>query len=495
MSYWEPNGSTYQNLCTAKAFIACTSRTTSTTCGYGNGCSWQSSSVCTGTSLACSSRNQTQCQQTSSGCTWNTSYACTGTRTACSTYTTSGSSVCTSVGCSWCPGNAPEIKIVDGGEVCIFTWTIDPTTAEDSAGNDITSSIVTNSPVGITKDTHLRYYFNKNALGTVTMEYNVTDSNDLAAEQRTRDLIVGYCATWAAGDWGVCVDGVSTREVVCKKNGVVVGDAHCDANTKPDTTGPCNANPVITPQSTKNIYVYTTHNDTTTANDYEDGNITSDITTNLPAGMEKENDLRYYFVQPGSYTINYNVQDSAGNSAEQKSSTVNVSYDPQYGWAGEWGECSGEPATRTRVLTCEKTATGEIVSDAFCPLPRPAVSEDCRDAAFQCSADNIHWGDCNQTFFLASPRSRIHVRDNTIGTTSWRWEVAGTNDEPEMRIPDDESAKTQRTSFRFNFGDNVAPRVGEFTRKIRLHIGLGEEAGIEEKDITVKLVNPEIKES
>lgn len=138
------------------------------------------------------------------------------------------------------------------------------TASDDTDGNITTSIIIDDSAV----DT--------NTQGSYNVTYNVTDTAGNSAPQQTR-----------------------TVNVVAA----------------PDTTPP-----QITVQG-NNPFTLTQGNAYTdpgaTATDSIDGDITSSITNNISAVNPNIN-------VPGQYTITYNVQDTAGNSANQRARIVNV---------------------------------------------------------------------------------------------------------------------------------------------------------------------------
>ena len=140
-------------------------------------------------------------------------------------------------------------------------------TASDDVDGDITANIVTVNPV------------NTAVAGTYIVTYNVSDAASNAATEVTRTVNV---------------------------NAVPV----------PDTTPP-----VITllGSSVENLAVGDTFNDAgATAFDDTDGDITNRIVTYNPVNTSV----------PGSYTVTYNVSDSAGNPAVEVSRPVNVSEAP-----------------------------------------------------------------------------------------------------------------------------------------------------------------------
>ncbi|KGL62071.1 immunoglobulin-like domain-containing protein [Polaribacter sp. Hel1_85] len=120
------------------------------------------------------------------------------------------------------------------------------------------------------------------------------------------------------------VSGATTMRVVMQYNTIPSACGSYDYGETEDYTvviassGPDTIAPVITLNgaSTINLNVGDTYNDQgATATDNVDGNLTSSIVT---TGTVNTNVV-------GSYTINYNVSDAAGNPATQVSRTVNVS--------------------------------------------------------------------------------------------------------------------------------------------------------------------------
>jgi hypothetical protein len=134
-------------------------------------------------------------------------------------------------------------------------------TALDNVDGNITASIVTVNPV------------NTAVIGAYTVTYNVTDSSGNVAVQRTRTVNV-----------------IAT------------------ADTVPPVITVVGSSPV-------SLTVGGTYTDSgATASDDIDGDITDNIVTINPVD---ENVV-------GTYTVTYNVSDSSGNAATQKTRTVNV---------------------------------------------------------------------------------------------------------------------------------------------------------------------------
>ena len=159
---------------------------------------------------------------------------------------------------------APIITLLGDSSVTLYqgaTYTDAGATANDNKDGDITANIVIVNPV------------NTNNIGSYTVTYNVSDSAGNNAVQVTRT--------------------VNVIEV-------------------PDTTAP-----IITllGDSSVTLYQGATYTDAgATANDNKDGDITANIVIVNPVNT---NNI-------GSYTVTYNVSDSAGNNAVQVTRTVNV---------------------------------------------------------------------------------------------------------------------------------------------------------------------------
>ncbi|MFZ2523309.1 MAG: immunoglobulin-like domain-containing protein [Minisyncoccia bacterium] len=245
---------------------------------------------------------------------------------------------------------APIISLIGSSTVYLYvgqTYTDLGANASDKEDGDITSSIVSISNVDTTK------------VGTYTVTYDVMDSKDLCAETVTRTVVVKPASeintapvitllglnptTLYQGDIYLDAgataedheDGNITTSIV--KTGSVdrntVGTYTITYNVKDskglsattvirtvnvlDRTNPTNNAPVITliGSSTISITVGDAFtNPGATANDLEDGDITSNIITTgtVNSGVV------------GTYTISYNVKDSKGLSATTVTRTVNV---------------------------------------------------------------------------------------------------------------------------------------------------------------------------
>ena len=211
-------------------------------------------------------------------------------------------------------------------------------TANDLNDGNITSSIVTVNPVDI------------NTSGTYTVTYNVTDSDGNAAAEVTRNVTVvddtvpvitalgnnpesievGSTYTDAGATAADNNDGDITSDIVTinsVKNNIVaaysvtynVSDAAGNQATEVvrtvnvlDTTVPVIT---LTGDTSVTIEVGSTYTDAgATATDSYDGDITSSIVV--------VNSVNASVL--GTYTVTYNVSDSSGNNADQKTRTVNV---------------------------------------------------------------------------------------------------------------------------------------------------------------------------
>ncbi len=221
------------------------------------------------------------------------------------------------------------------------TYTDAGATALDDVDGDITSSIVAVNPV------------NTSLLGVYTVTYNVSDAAGNPATQVTRtvnvvdttlpvitrlglattSLVVGTVYTDAGATALDNVDGNITASIIAVNpvNKDVVGTYTVTYNVT-DSSGNVavqktrtvnviaavdNVSPVITVvgSSTVSLTVGTTYTDAgATALDDIDGDITDNIVTVNPVNKDVV----------GTYTVTYNVSDSSGNPAVQKTRTVNV---------------------------------------------------------------------------------------------------------------------------------------------------------------------------
>ena len=231
------------------------------------------------------------------------------------------------------------------------TYTELGATATDNIDGNLTSSIVTSGTV------------NTAVAGTYSVNYNVSDAAGNAATQVTRTVNVIADTTKPVitligastininvgdsySDQGATatdnIDGNLTSSIVTtgSVNTTVAGtysinyNVSDNAGNAADTvTRTVNVNevidtvkPVITliGASTINLTVGDSYIDQgATASDNVDGDLTSSIVTTGSVNT----------AVAGSYSINYNVSDSAGNNADQVTRTVNVS-EPSSGCSG-----------------------------------------------------------------------------------------------------------------------------------------------------------------
>ena len=164
-------------------------------------------------------------------------------------------------------------------------------TALDAEDGNITSAIVTTGTV------------NTAIVGVYTLTYNVSDSMGLAADTKTRTVKVNKKITQ-------CNDG-KDNDGDGKKD--YPSDMGCTSTEDDDE----NDKPVITVVGNNPFIVYVGSafvDPSATANDAEDGNITSSI---VVAGT-----VNVAIV--GTYTLTYNVSDSMGLAADTKTRLVNV---------------------------------------------------------------------------------------------------------------------------------------------------------------------------
>jgi len=250
----------------------------------------------------------------------------------------------------------PVITLVGSSPVDVNvgdTYNDQGATASDNIDGNITSNIVTVNPV------------NTNAAGTYTVTYNVSDAAGNAADQATRTVNVNTVVDTTKpvitrigsatinltvgdsyNDQGASatdnIDGNITSSIVTV-NPVNVNAAgtytvtynvsDAAGNAADEVTRNVNVNvfvdtikPVITRigSATINLTVGDTYNDQgATASDNVDGNITSSIVTVNPVNVNTA----------GTYTVTYNVSDTAGNAADQVNRTVNIS-EPSSGCSG-----------------------------------------------------------------------------------------------------------------------------------------------------------------
>lgn len=191
-------------------------------------------------------------------------------------------------------------------------------TVFDAEDGDITNKLVATGTV------------NTAVLGTYTITYNATDTQNLAADQKTRTVTV--------------------------YNNVIPG---CTGNCGGET----NVRPIITMLGDNPLRVYqnTTFTDPgATAYDQEDGDITAKI---VKGGMVDTSRL-------GTYTITYDVSDSKGLPAQQKYRTVNVVENTTPGCTANCGggsvslSISNEKITVTGTTTVTITWTTNLAADS-----------------------------------------------------------------------------------------------------------------------------------
>ena len=175
------------------------------------------------------------------------------------------------------------------------TFTDPGATVSDPEDGNITHKLVTAGTV------------DANTVGTYTITYNATDTQNLAADQKTRTVNVNPLVTQ-------CNDGIDND-----------GDGKIDFGTATTSDSGCddpndnyeNNKPVITllGQVAMSLVVGSTFTDPgATVSDPEDGNITHKLVT---AGTVDANTV-------GTYTITYNATDTQNLAADQKTRTVSV---------------------------------------------------------------------------------------------------------------------------------------------------------------------------
>ncbi|WP_081988251.1 immunoglobulin-like domain-containing protein [Psychroserpens jangbogonensis] len=222
-------------------------------------------------------------------------------------------------------------------------------TATDNLDGNLTSSIVTTGAVNTT------------IAGTYFVNYNVSDSSGNAATQVTRtinvaeditppvivlvgastiNLNVGDTYSEQGATATDNIDGNLTSSIVTSgtvntasagtyfvnynvsdSSGNAAAQVTRTVNVAADTTPPVI---VLVGASTINLLVGDTYSEQgATASDNIDGNLTSSIVTTGSVNTSLA----------GTYFVNYNVSDAAGNAAAQVTRTVNVS-DPSTGCSG-----------------------------------------------------------------------------------------------------------------------------------------------------------------
>lgn len=241
----------------------------------------------------------------------------------------------------------PIISLTGAAEVDVNIGTVYKdagATANDNVDGDISAEIVTVNPVDSSK------------LGTYTVTYNVSDSSGNAASQISRtvrvvdtvapvitlggnasiNVTVGNAYNDAGATANDNVDGDISGNIVTVNpvNTVTVGTYTVTYNVSdssgnaanqvsrtvhvvaaPDTTKPTIS---LTGDTEVTVSIDSAYNDAgATANDNVDGDISGNIVTVNPVDTSV----------PGTYYVTYNVEDTAGNSADEITRTVNVEDD------------------------------------------------------------------------------------------------------------------------------------------------------------------------
>ena len=189
------------------------------------------------------------------------------------------------------------------------TFTDPGATADDEEDGDVTSDIV------IGGDT-----VHTNIPGTYVITYDVADSQGLAADQKTRTVIIEEKPTHPA-----CSDGsdndlddfIDQHDPACHTD----GDPEHEESYNPDTNNE-NSKPVITLLGANSLDIvlngpYTDSG--ATAFDSEDGDITHSIAV---GGDTVAVDVL------GNYLVTYNVVDSLGVAADQVTRTIRIIEEP-----------------------------------------------------------------------------------------------------------------------------------------------------------------------
>ncbi len=202
----------------------------------------------------------------------------------------------------------PVITVLGANPLTITegdTFTDPGATAHDAEDGDITDDIV------IGGDT-----VNTNTPGTYYITYDVSDSEGLAANQKTRTVIVekmpepAACSDHIDNDLD---DYIDEHDPACHTD----GDPENEDSYDPDLESE-NSKPVITLLGSETIFI-TIHASFTdpgaTAHDEEDGDITNAIV--IGGDIVNTNTI-------GVYVIRYNVSDSQGAGAEEVTRTVHV---------------------------------------------------------------------------------------------------------------------------------------------------------------------------
>ncbi|WP_102348273.1 immunoglobulin-like domain-containing protein [Bacillus sp. Marseille-P3661] len=260
-----------------------------------------------------------------------------------------------------------SIRIIEGA-----TYNDAGATAQDETDGDISGNI---DVTGLPADT--------NTIGTYTIRYNVSDSAGNAAQEVTRTLTIAPKAPNATSGAGTVIasganpnatlklynadgnavqtgtadsDGTFTFTGVAGGNYTVkqtVIDIESDAsNTVTVETADSDA-PIITLNGNSSVRIiagaaYTDAG--ATASDIKDGDLTNKIkVTGLPADTSV----------PGTYTIRYNVSDSAGNAAPEVTRTFTIAPAAPTG-TGSSGTVNVTGATADAIVTLYDS-DGEVV--------------------------------------------------------------------------------------------------------------------------------------
>ncbi len=243
------------------------------------------------------------------------------------------------------PDTTPPVIVLVGGAVSITTgqpYTEPGFTATDNVDGNITGAVVVTSNL----DT--------NTPGTYTLQYNVSDAAGNAAQEQTRTVtvtnapdttppvivLVGGAVSITTGQPYTEPGFTATDNVDGDLTGAVVVTSNLDTNTPGTYTLQYNVSDAAGNAAQEQTRTVTVTNapDTTppvivlvggavsitagqpytepgfTATDNVDGNITGAVvvTSNLDTNT------------PGTYTLQYNVSDAAGNAAQEQTRTVTV---------------------------------------------------------------------------------------------------------------------------------------------------------------------------
>ena len=273
--------------------------------------------------------------------------------------------------------------------------------ASDPEDGDITSDIVIG---GDTVDT--------SATGTYIITYDVVDSEGLAAAQKTRTVNVNPPAYQCSDSIDNDGDGLIDYP----------DDPGCDSLEDDDENQP----PVITVigDNPVKITVGEPYQDQgATAQDPEDGDITSDI---VVGGDTVDNST------PGTYVITYDVTDSQGLAADQKTRTVKVKSSGGGGGGGCTTNCGGGGGGNTPIHLeifnekAEYTATGTVLVTWDTNLQ--ATSSVLYDTAPHATSSPDYASSTKQTSVFRTSHS-MTITGLTASTTYYFRPVAGRSDE------------------------------------------------------------------